>query len=367
MALNLFNRLLLQAFPVPKFLKTYSFGLDISDESLKFIGLIETKEGLRIGRHGETKIPAGIIEAGKIKDPEKFIEILKKFREDAKVESVRISLPEEQMYLFSLYLEKSGVVNIRESIELLLEEHIPIKAENAVFDYEIVAEDENSFELQVLAIPRDVIENYLYVFRAARIAVQSFELEAQAIYRAVVKKGDLNTYMIVDFGEKRTGIFIASNGVVVFTSTLDFGGVMLNEMIAKNFSVSLEEGEKIKKKYGLQRNTENKEIFAILLNSVSILRDELVKHFLYWHTHKDEKGKTNPPIKKIILSGGDSNLIGLSDYLSMSMKSETEMADVWINIMKTEKYIPDISFKEALSFATSLGLALRDSEHGTYF
>jgi Tfp pilus assembly PilM family ATPase len=129
----------------------------------------------------------------------------------------------------------------------------------------------------------------------------------------------------------------------------------------------LEDGEKIKKKYGLQRNTENKEIFAILLNSVSILRDELVKHFLYWHTHKDEKGKTNPPIKKIILSGGDSNLIGLSDYLSMSMKSETEMADVWINIMKTEKYIPDISFKEALSFATSLGLALRDSEHGTYF
>jgi len=85
-----------------------------------------------------------------------------------------------------------------------------------------------------------------------------------------------------------------------------------------------------------------------------------VKHFLYWHTHKDEEGKNNPPIKKIILCGGDSNLIGLSDYFSVSMKSRVEMANVWINIVNTENYVPDINFKQALSFAAALGLALRD-------
>ena len=98
----------------------------------------------------------------------------------------------------------------------------------------------------------------------------------------------------------------------------------------------------------------------MLLTSVSILRDDIVKHFLYWHTHKDDDGKNNPPIKKIILCGGDSNLVGLPDYLSVSMKSAVEMANVWTNISDAQNYIPDISFKQALSFAAALGLALRD-------
>ena len=94
-----------------------------------------------------------------------------------------------------------------------------------------------------------MIESYLAIFQDAQIKVQSFNLKRRR-WRAVVKKGDLETYMIVDFGEKRTGIFIVSRGVVMFTSTLDVGGVMLNEVIVKNFKVSAEEAEKMKKKYG---------------------------------------------------------------------------------------------------------------------
>jgi len=360
MSLHLFDKFFRRFFPVPSFLAIPSFGLDISDESLKFIELINVKNGLRVGRHGERSIPSGIIESGKIKNPKKMEEMLLQLKAEVGIKSVRVSLPEEQVYLFKLRLEKLGLVSIRESIELSLEEHVPLQASEAIFDYELLGQDKQSLELQVAVIPKNVIENYLSIFKNSQIRVQSFELEAQAIARAVVKNGDLETYMIVDFGERRTGIFILSKGVVMFTSTLDVGGVMLNEVIAKNFKISLEEAEKMKKKYGLLRNTENKEIFSILLNSVSILRDEVVKHFLYWHTHKGAEGESNPPIKKIILCGGDSNLIGLSDYLSISMKTEVEMANVWVNIADTERRIPEIVFKQALSFAASLGLALRN-------
>ncbi|OGI84383.1 hypothetical protein A3A92_01715 [Candidatus Nomurabacteria bacterium RIFCSPLOWO2_01_FULL_37_49] len=361
--MNSFNRFFLRFFPVPRFLSTPSFGLDISDESVKFLELINTKNGIRVGRHGERVIPSGIIESGKIINAKGIEEILLSLKKEEGIKSVRVSLLEEQVYLFKLRLEKSGLVNVRESIELALEEHIPISTQDAIFDYELISEDTQSLELQVATISKSVIESYLNIFKNSGIKVQSFELEAQAISRAVVKKGDMGTYMIVDFGEKRTGIFIMSRGVIMFTSTLDLGGVMLGNMIAKNFKISFEEAEKIKKEFGLQRNTANKEIFSVLLNSVSILRDELVKHFLYWHTHKDEEGKDNPPIKKIILCGGDSNLIGLSDYISVSMKSKVEMANVWINIVNTENYIPEIDFKRALSFAAALGLALRDIDN----
>lgn len=357
---NSFDKLFFRFFPIPNFFVTPSFGLDVSDESLKFVELVVTRSGVRMGRCGERKIPQGIIESGKIKDPQKMQEILSELRAEEGVRSVRVSLPEEQVYLFRLKLEKEGLQNIRESIELSLEEHIPISAEGAIFDYEIINEDDKKIDLQVAAIPKNIIEEYLQVFKDSKITAQSFELEAQAIARAVVKEDDKDTYMIVDFGQTRTGIFILSKGVVTFTSTLDVGGITLNNIIAKNFKISTEDAKKAKQEFGLQRNTANKEIFAVLLNSVSILRDEIVKHFLYWHTHKDENGLSNPQIKKIILCGGDSNLIGLTDYLSVSMKSPVEKADVWVNILDTKDYTPEISFRQSLSFATAIGLALGD-------
>jgi type IV pilus assembly protein PilM len=353
-----FNRFFLKFFPVPNFLSARSFGLDISDESLKFVELITTKHGIKVGRWGERSIPIGVIESGKIIDSARMEEILSALRREEGVKSVRVSLPEEQVYLFQLRLEKAGLKNINEGIELVLEEHVPIQAEDAIFDYDLVKEDAQSLEVQVATIPKNIIDNYLLIFKRSQISVESFELEAQAISRAVIKNGDMETYMIVDFGKKRTGIFIISSGIVMFTSTLDVGGVTLTNMIQKSFNVSFEEAEKMKQQYGLARNTANKEVFAVLLNSVSILRDEIVKHFLYWHTHKDGEDKNNPPIKKIIFCGGDSNLIGLADYISVSMKSKAEMANVWINIMNTENYIPEMSFRQAMSFTTAMGLAL---------
>ncbi len=340
-----------------------SFGLDISDESLKFVEIVNTKDGIRMGRHGERKIPAGVIELGKIQDPQKLETILASLKKEEGVKSVRVSLPEGQIYLFKLKLDKAGLEHVREAIELSLEEHIPIPAQDAIFDYEILSQDDQYLFIQVTAIPKGVLENYLVVFRNADIWVKSFELEGQAISRAIIKKGDKGTYMIVDFGEKSTGISILANGVVMFTSTLDVGGMTLNNMISKNFKVTMEEAEKMKKEYGLQRNMANKEIFPVLLNSVSILRDEIAKHFLYWNTHKEETGIQVPKIEKVYLCGGDSNLTGLADYFSISLKTKVEMANVWVNVMDTTKYVPDVNFKQALSFAAALGLALGDFEN----
>lgn len=360
---NSFNKFFFRFFPPPNFLLAPSFGLDIGDESLKFVELLATKKGIKMGRYGERKIGAGIIESGKIKNEARLKEALITLRKEEGIKFVRVSLPEEQVYLFTLQLEKTGLKNIREGIELVLEEHVPILAQDAIFDYDLINEDDQSLKVQVAVIPKNIVENYLSVFRDSSMSVQSLELEAQAISRSVIKKDDLETYMVVNFEQNHTGIFIISQGIVIFSSTLDIGGTFLDKMIQKNFNISLEEADKMKRQYGLERNALNKEIFAVLLNSVSILRDEIVKHFLYWNTHKDERGKDHPLIKKIILCGGDSNLVGFSEYLSVSLKSKVEMANVWINIKEAGENVSDITFEQSLSFASVLGLALGNFEY----
>src|SRR5690349_7129175 len=158
-------------FPTPGFLAMPSFGLDISDESLKYIELFATRHGIKIGRHAEKKIPAGIIESGKIKDPKKMEEVLRSLRQEEGIKSVRVSLPEEQIYLFKMRIGKEGLESIREGIELSLEEHIPLSGEDAIFDYEIINDNEKDLELQVVAIPKLVIGNYMSVFKNAMISV----------------------------------------------------------------------------------------------------------------------------------------------------------------------------------------------------
>lgn len=357
------KNLYVKFFPMPKYLMAPSFGLDISDESLKFVELVPDKNGIKLGRYGERKIPPGVIESGQIKDSKKLQEVMMSLRKEEGIKFVRISLPEEQIYLFGLKLDKDGLENVRESIEFSLEEHIPIPAQDAIFDYEFLNQDEKKLNLQVAVIPKNVIENYLSVFKDSLISVQSCELEAQAIARAVIKKGDLETYMIVDFGKTRTGIFIVSHGLVASSSTLKISGEMLNDTIAKKLNITLEEAEKIKKEYGLQRNQENNEISSAVLESISVLRDEVVKRIIYWNTHKDEEGKDNPMIQKIILSGGDANLIGLPEYFSLSTKNKVEIGNIWVNVMDTTKNVPEVNFNRSLTFAAALGLALGDFEY----
>src|SRR3989344_8114421 len=198
---NSYNRF----FPAPKYLMAPHFGLDISDQSLKFAELVPAKNGISVGKYGERNIPAGIIESGKIKDAKKLAEVLSALRKEEGIKFVRVTLPEEQVYLFKIRLDKSGLENVREGIELSLEEHVPLAAEDAIFDYDLLAEDEKSLELQVAVIPKNIIESYLLVFQDSMISVGSFELEAQAISRSVVSNGDMETYMIVDFGQTRAG------------------------------------------------------------------------------------------------------------------------------------------------------------------
>ncbi len=346
-------------FPTPAFLAMNSCALDISDQSIKYGELLATPFGLRLGRFGHESMPAGIVVSGKIEDEEKLIHILKDLARRERLHFVRVSLPEEQMYLFIIKLPKISSGNLREAIELSLEDHIPLKASDTIFDYDIVSENAENIFVEVLAIATVTIESYLSVFKKADLIPLSFELEAQAIARAVIPRGDESAILIVDFGEARTGASIAHKGRVFFTTTLDIGGISITNMIAKNFSISFEEAEKMKFSYGLSSTSNADDIFPAILNGISVLRDELNKQYVYWKTHEDDETK-HETLDRIILCGGDANLVGLSNYLAASMMLKVENANAWVNISDMKISVPSMSFEQSFGYATVLGLALGD-------
>ena len=136
---------------------------------------------------------------------------------------------------------------------------------------------------------------------------------------------------------------------------------MLTETLAKHFNVPMEEAEKMKREFGLRRDGPQ-DLFSLLLNNVAVLRDEINRHFIYWHTHPDDTGSTRPPIEEIVLIGGDSNLSGLSDYLSASLRVKTVDGNVWTNVRFPSGSVPDLSKKDSLGYATAIGLSLHEAD-----
>lgn len=341
---------------LPKYLSMPAVGVDISDRSVKYLELVRNHGYMRVGVYGEFDLAPGIVEDGRIVSSEKLSNTLKKIK-DLGVEFVRAALPEEQIYFFKARVAGGNKNEIYNSIELIIEEHVPIPASETVFDFEIVGSFGQDVDVVVTAASQSVVSGYVEVFKEAGLTLLSLELEAEPIARTVVQGGDSGVHMIVDFGRMRTGISVVKNGAVHFSSTISMGGQTLTETLVKNFNISVEEAEKMKRDYGMRRNSPRQDLFSILLNNVAVLRDEINKHFVYWHTHNDEGGVARMPIEQIVLVGGDSNLAGLSDYLSSSLKVPTIVPDIWNTLPMDKSVVPPITKNDSLGYATAVGLA----------
>ena len=129
-------------------------------------------------------------------------------------------------------------------------------------------------------------------------------------------------------------------------------------MIAKNFGMTQEEAEKLKHNYGKDSFLNVDEIFPVIVNGISVLRDELNKHYLYWKTH-NEYGN-HDSISRIILCGGGANLPGVLEYLESSMKIKVENANVWVNIFDLNKFVPGMVHSQSLERTIALAETRRN-------
>ncbi len=349
-------------FPTPRFISLSSVGLDFSDHSLRFIELAESRTGLRLHRFAQEAIPEDTLKGGRITDPSKFSQFLSVVAKRHKLNYVRVSLPEEHVYSFITAIDVTKSSEIRGAIELLLEDNIPIKAVEAVFDFAVLKQEGNRLIVQVVAAAAPIVDSYYSTFEAAGLIPVSFELEAGAIARSVVPRGTEKSYMVVDIGEMKTGISIVAHDLPVYTSTLDIGGAILTQLIAKEQGIPFAEAETAKRAHGITAPKEQSALYAALLNSLSTLKDEINRRYIYWNTKKQEE-ITFPKIEEILLCGGGANLKGVTEYLSVNLKLPVRLVNPWQNMFSLETVIPELSFEESLSYATAIGLALGDYDY----
>ena len=350
-------------FSAPKFLTMPAVGLDISADALRFMELEEKGGGLVVSRYASRNFPLGIISEGRVREKKKLQDVIAVLAHEYKLSFANISLPEEQAYLANMRIPRVSPREVRGAIELHLEEHVPISAMDAIFDYVVVGEAEEShkemMDVVVSVLPRAAVDEYLEIFHGTGITPTAFEFESQAMARAIIPRGDKGTFLVVDIGKMVTDIFVAAHGVVQFSASLDIGGHYLTQAIEKSLKVTYDEAEALKVKHGLIGGAKEEGFHNAIMPVMSDLRSRLLRHYGYWQTHHGEKVGGN--IESVYLTGGGANLKGITEYLALVLDVQVKVANPWVNVAAFDEYIPPITLHESHGYTAAIGLALRNT------
>ncbi len=315
---------LFKLFPPPKFMTLKHAGLDISDDS---IHMLEYAGG-KVKKFASLDLAPGLIEGGDVSDDQKLIDILTEFDLANKLSYVKVSLPEEKVYLFETEVPDLGTRAIVQNIEFKLEENVPLSAPDAVFYFDLmpVPAVNGMCKASVTVVPRVYIEHYIDILNRSGISPIAFEVAPKSIANAIVPAGDTRTLLIIQVMNTKTGVYIVCGGTVCFTSTISWGSSMAD--VGKP---------------------------ELVMGQVSPLVKEIARVYSFWAAHNSG----NRPIDELVLIGRHAEHFehALQNAVAGAVVP-VSVAAVWRNALNLDHYIPPISRDLSLEYGVAAGLAL---------
>ncbi|MFH1456874.1 MAG: type IV pilus assembly protein PilM [Patescibacteria group bacterium] len=362
-----------------------SFGLDISDGSLKLISINKNLKGVAVNSWGIKKLTTGLICKGEIQDTDKLATEIKNLIKEARGKTltpyVVSVLPESKTFikLFHIQRPKGKLTEdaIKNSINQELPNHIPVELENLKYDFQIIHKNQEFLKILVGAVPKNIVQQYIETLTKAGLKILALEIEAQSITRAIFEDNYIKNIIhfdlkklkfkknkplpetnnekltiIADLGANRSSLIFWHKGTIQFTSTLEISGNEITNTIAKKLNMSFEKAEKAKIVCGLDNKKGKGEVFDIISKFFEDLVQDIAKNLKYYSQNNTISLKD----VKILLSGGSSCMLGLENFIKKQTQSYVTVANPKINLDPKQNIIPE---KYTAGFASAIGLALR--------
>lgn len=305
--------------PPPRLLNIPYFAVSVSDKNIRCISFSSKGQKIELVKSSEYPIPEGIISEGHIENMNEFSSILKKIKKEFGLNYVRMSISEEKAYLFKTKIPIVKRKEVRDAIESTLEDNVPVPAEELVFDFVVNDKTalDDSLDVVVVALPVKIVESYIEAVSKAELSMISLEIESQAISQALLPHNDSNTNIIIYFNGEKMSVYVVNHSIVHFTSTTSIKGS--------------------------------------IKDNVPFISQEVRKIKAYWKSLEGNSSKDN--IEGVIICG-DFVEEDVVSQISVNIKMPVVLGNVWTNVYNLDKFVPDISFKDSLRFASAIGLAL---------
>jgi cell division protein FtsA len=224
-----------------------------------------------------------------------------------------------------------------------------------------------SCKLHVITTPSSHLQNLSQCLGECQLNIDDYVTSYYASSLSCLKQDEIDMGVaFVEIGHSVTSYAIFKEGTLINTGNVKLGGKHITADISKCLSISFEEAERIKNLYGEAYNTsgaidkqievkdpeqanyiheETRTISHKLLNEIINARMEEILNNL----HKDLENKIGDPslYKRIVISGGTSQLQGLQELMSKKLNAKVRSG--------TPRFIEGLPLDNLTSYAACIG------------
>ena len=337
------------------------FGLDIGHDSIKVMQVdhttLSSPNGARLVGYGAITFDSSAIKNGIIEKPEIIATaIMNLFKTqligDITTRRVVVSIPSYRTYSRPLQLPMIKPKELKESVELEMQQYIPVPLEELYTDFTVTSKTPEELNIHAVAAPKTIVDSYTLLMSILGLEPMLIETSMNSATRLFSKDSNSDLVsVIIDFGSESSDISIFDNSILV-TGIVGSGGKTFTNLIHKKLDVTEAEADMIKTKYGLNLSKKQKQIHEALEPKLHDIVREIQRMSRYY----EERFGINKPISQVITIGGGANMPGLSDYLVSELRMPVRTYDPW-NRLSYDGLQPP-SQAERSTYTTVAGLSL---------
>lgn len=321
------------------FRKNTMICIDIGYRNIKVVEVdVRKRTDILIENYGITPTPIGSIKNGAIFDVPKVLEKIKETIKlhNMKAKNSKIIMSGTNIITRIYIIDKVDGEHYDVTIKKSMPEYLPVDVNEYRIDYkilQIITEDNvEKYKVFITAVPKNILKSYVDVLNGLGLRPLAVDIPANStakFFNREIETKDMqdyykdknynkvntNAFAVLDFGSETTIVNFLKDNVLEFNKVLLNGSSNIEEHIARATGLSLQEGEKLKKTYGLlpppnSVDSEDK----IACEEIQAFMESLVQQIVQcFQFYVDRCYGT--PISKIFIIGGGSRLLGLEKYL----------------------------------------------------
>lgn len=338
-------------------------GLDIGSSMIKAVQLKEGPKGFHLEKFGLMPLMPEIIVDGTIIDAGRVVEAIKALFKEQKIKpkNVAISISGHASVIIKrITIPEMSEEELSESIRWEAEQYVPFSIDEVELDFQILSTGKTGsgqMEVLLVAVKKDKINDYFTVTSEAGLTPVIVDVDAFAIenmYELSYEPERGKNVALINIGASAMNMNIMKDGISLFTRDSSVGGNQFTEAIQKEFGLSFEDAEKVKKGEEVA-GVSSTEVESIIEGLSGDIASEISRSFDFFKTTM-----VGEDVEIVVLSGGSAKLKGLPNILSERLGAMVEVANPFKNIYIDPKifdanYLQDV----APIAAVAVGLAIR--------
>ena len=339
-------------------------GLDISSSSVKLVELGHNKAGnLVLERCAIIPLERGWITDGNIEKFDEVAEAVRKLvkKSGTKTKNVAMALPPSAVITKKIVLP--GGLSDQElelQVETEANQYIPFPLEEVSLDFCVVGPSSTSagdIEVLIAASRREKVQDIQGLAEAAGLKPVIVDVESYASRLATGRlienfpnKGVGSIVALFEVGALTTSMQVIRNDEVLYDRDQAFGGAQLTQLIVRQYGFSLEEAESKKRSGELPDDYET----GVLRPFVESMVQEIGRALQFFFTSTPHN-----KVDYVLLAGGSSALPGLTEAVTQHTTFACSLVNPFEGMEMGEGVRSKKMAREAPSYLTSCGLALR--------